>query len=1581
MGTFCDISDKTDDESVELGSPCAEPCRNGGSCYQSANEWKCRCPRGFVGHDCSVESEFLCDDGLDNDKDGLTDCLDPSCCSAPNCRNTKYCTATPLIKNPQSTESFQIKIRSMIKQLQKTVSGSRQLNFASPVSLIVGRLVDINDQSLQGVRITSASAFTHSRKDGSFHIVISSSGCEKLTMQRDGYRAHSEVICPARQYHPLAPIQLRLVWDYQSQRTLARRTPSPPLISLHSSYPAHFLPSTQSKLDNVDVPIQKLDFNADIMDGSVNLRLVSPYPDETFITLSITNVRATYLQLSIYCQGQQILNTRRINYTGDLTIETKWNQLDYFTEQMYGEAYCTAFVGAKYKNDDDYVWSRKSIAVLAAAPEQLTKSTMGNFRFGFDSVLEPKSNLVYHINNQRIESIDFNYEKVNKSSITINNLVNYYDVGSYSISVTKNGIYKNKKQTDSQKELISNIRILGEVMHNDKLYFVTGTGLHEMDHVREFTSIQVKSNQYNGPIAVSKDGSIYLTTVTNELVVVRNKQPKRLTSPDPNSFKMQPCHRQYQKLISIELDNVKFMAYNAFDDSLVVYLYPSQILKVDLQTNDYWTTLIAGWSRSCKSLSHDTSMIDLINKIDISPSGTILASTIDHIYEIGHDGSINVVFGSCGDKCEMIPSNSPARLNSIVNFSFKRNGIIQLIERADNLNMISTLRPIKPKRTSSGYEIGYPKENIIRVFLTDGRLVQIKDIFTMKTIKFLKYHSNQLTSVRDQFGNEVKASHVKGRILFQNSANQRRAQITLDKQNLPIELLDDDIRVRFTFNSDKQVVGINNVKYQYQNDLVVSSSINNYTVTIDSNTLPFADWSTSIANCSILSWSVGQFYKKSDNGLSNASITSDGSTVSNYFDRAFDTIISSLDPITNRPHHYGSIVNRGNGKVPVKETSWISIAQDEEYVKRMLKDGSTLMSYDLDYSADSEVQGRFYDERVNLLGQLSFDKDNWRIRSSRVQYQKLHSSDHINQKKYKFTDSGLIDQVEGDSAVDFTRSRSGRLTSITFNNDQEWKIKVAQKSIDIETPDNDQYQINFDWSNPTSKTRSMELLYPSGTKFVIEESRLNDILTKTYKRNGIQFFSIEQSSKYTRQIRYEEDKSDTNVQLKRCDGQVISNGDDQTYQYKNGVKVGVQYRNGLQFSTDYAVKLRLRDQAQDYDVSYQYDSAHRPLITQMTVLGQSVQRNWQYDESKDELKQIDRFTVSYFGDSLYDLTDGRARIIRKYDSSDQTKLIKRNKVGQLVIDDKHVYEFNFDQNSEVFQIATLNSQREMRLKNVFDQSGRIKETLSESMGYHNGMLRSIIRSNQELIINRDHFDRVVKFGTLRLAYNSNNGGLESIGGDVLTWSSNDQLITYNGDSLYYDHESRLIQYGEWRFVYGDRLNPTKITNVFNNEKYQSFYYDHSGALIVIVEKLLDMNDEKVFHIMTSADGTPLKLFDQNGNLVEEYYRSYFGQLLNQINTDLLIGHQGHFCIGYMCRNEQGEWRQILTGDRVFFGRERAILDRLINTKPGLAFDPMASVKWPYRNMEHFSMIYSKREKLIETFLTTVLRPSLPQLTC
>ena len=61
----------------------------------------------------------------------------------------------------------------------------------------------------------------------------------------------------------------------------------------------------------------------------------------------------------------------------------------------------------------------------------INKYTIGGFRFAFDSVFEPSSNLIYHAKDQRIESIGFNYEKINHSSIDINNLVNFYQEPNY----------------------------------------------------------------------------------------------------------------------------------------------------------------------------------------------------------------------------------------------------------------------------------------------------------------------------------------------------------------------------------------------------------------------------------------------------------------------------------------------------------------------------------------------------------------------------------------------------------------------------------------------------------------------------------------------------------------------------------------------------------------------------------------------------------------------------------------------------------------------------------------------------------------------------------------------------------------------------------------------------------------------------------------------------------------------------------------------------------------------------------------------------------------------------------------------
>ena len=53
----------------------------------------------------------------------------------------------------------------------------------------------------------------------------------------------------------------------------------------------------------------------------------------------------------------------------------------------------------------------------------------------------------------------------------------------------------------------------------------------------------------------------------------------------------------------------------------------------------------------------------------------------------------------------------------------------------------------------------------------------------------------------------------------------------------------------------------------------------------------------------------------------------------------------------------------------------------DSYVKRMLKNGNTLMSYELDYSGSNFIKGRFYDETVNYEGNLNLSDSTGRLLS------------------------------------------------------------------------------------------------------------------------------------------------------------------------------------------------------------------------------------------------------------------------------------------------------------------------------------------------------------------------------------------------------------------------------------------------------------------------------------------------------------------------------------------------------------------------------------------------------------------------
>ncbi|KAG8448011.1 hypothetical protein GDO86_015204 [Hymenochirus boettgeri] len=74
---------------------CPGLCYGNGRCTLDQNGWHCVCQIGWSGPGCNIIMEMLCADNVDNDEDGLTDCVDPDCCQQGNCFSSPLCQGSP----------------------------------------------------------------------------------------------------------------------------------------------------------------------------------------------------------------------------------------------------------------------------------------------------------------------------------------------------------------------------------------------------------------------------------------------------------------------------------------------------------------------------------------------------------------------------------------------------------------------------------------------------------------------------------------------------------------------------------------------------------------------------------------------------------------------------------------------------------------------------------------------------------------------------------------------------------------------------------------------------------------------------------------------------------------------------------------------------------------------------------------------------------------------------------------------------------------------------------------------------------------------------------------------------------------------------------------------------------------------------------------------------------------------------------------------------------------------------------------------------------------------------------------------
>ncbi|XP_055298190.1 teneurin-a isoform X3 [Sitodiplosis mosellana] len=231
---------------------CENGCSRHGQCTLEDGEYKCVCIEGWSGSDCSIQLEMNCNDNIDNDHDGMTDCSDSECCSHPICAEHIMCLASNdpvevlLRKQPPSvTASFYQRVKFLIEENSvqsyahmDEYSESEFWNSFTPgrVSVMRGQVITPQGLGIVGIRVSvdrdSRFGFTLTRQGGWFDVLVNGGGAVTLQFQRSPFHPMTRtVFVPWNQIVVLPPIQMQLNEDEEQSRLSVKVAPPNPAYS------------------------------------------------------------------------------------------------------------------------------------------------------------------------------------------------------------------------------------------------------------------------------------------------------------------------------------------------------------------------------------------------------------------------------------------------------------------------------------------------------------------------------------------------------------------------------------------------------------------------------------------------------------------------------------------------------------------------------------------------------------------------------------------------------------------------------------------------------------------------------------------------------------------------------------------------------------------------------------------------------------------------------------------------------------------------------------------------------------------------------------------------------------------------------------------------------------------------------------------------------------------------------------------------------------------------------------------------------------------------------------------------------
>lgn len=317
-------------------------------------------------------------------------------------------------------------------------------------------------------------------------------------------------------------------------------------------------------------------------------------------------------------------------------------------------------------------------------------------------------------------------------------------------------------------------------------------------------------------------------------------------------------------------------------------------------------------------------------------------------------------------------------------------------------------------------------------------------------------------------------------------------------------------------------------------------------------------------------------------------------------------------------------------------------------------------------------------------------------------------------------------------------------------------------------------------------------------------------------------------------------------------------------------------------------------------IKYQYDGNARFQRCELEIKEKEVYPvNYNYNANTGILEGFIQFVIKRNSFNEHIIESKTEQFLRRRILDNYGRIADYT----ILIAGKQVYwaHLTYDNRGRVKQIESKMGHSAGVFKNYsYTVDGLLEEVVEKDTWKYrhdeNGNIIGILQGNKDIKLRYNEGDRIIAYGDFDVNIIDGRGFMVQKGEEKFLYNSRSQLTSAAHRNLYevhyhYDSYNRLIvrkdtQGNITQYFYTNLRQPNLVTHIHHPKSSNTFQlaYDDKGHLIYLEHR----NSNTKYFVATDHVGSPITVFDPDGNVVKEIHRSPFGALLKDTKPHLYL---------------------------------------------------------------------------------------------